>query len=213
MRLTQRGDRIMMSSGNTSVSFHNTPNLFFFSCLNPDRNQIRPILWQHNRLIWGFKFSLALGFGGYCWLTSKCPSCPQSSLPSDTLLGAIIPVGLAFQNKGCMFSICSSKEGHIAAGPANTPRLGNQCPIWQLHLRAVPDYLFFLVRFRLRWWTKETRTFFDKLHSLRMLSELVTSLLKEGQRQLRNLRRVWCGYLQENISHMKTLPSVGIDRF
>lgn len=156
MSLTQRGDRTMMSSGNTSPSVHSTPNLFF-PALNPDRNQIRPILWQHgNRFIWGFKFSLALGFGGCCWLTSKCPLCPQSSLPSDAVLGAIIPVGLAFQNKGCMFSICSSKEGHIAAGLANTPRLGNQCPIWRLHLWAVPDY-YDLVWFRLRWCTVETR--------------------------------------------------------
>lgn len=144
MRSTQRGDRIMMSSGNTSGSFHDTPNLFFLSCLNPDRNQIRPILWQHgSRLIWGFKFSLALGFGGYCWLTSKCPSCPQSSLPSDTVLGAIIPVGLAFQNKGCMFSICSSKEGHIAAGPREHAEAGEPMSNLAASSPSCPGLSFF----------------------------------------------------------------------
>lgn len=32
------------------------------------------------------------------------------------VLGSIIPAGLAFQNKGCMFSVCLSKEGCITAG-------------------------------------------------------------------------------------------------
>lgn len=134
----QRRDRIMMSCGNIPASFLNPQILS--SCSAHDRNQHGPLLWRcSNPTILRSKLALASGFGGCCWLTSKCPSCPQSSLPSDTVLGAVIPAGLAFQNKGCMFSVCLSKEGCITAGltdkqtEAGEPRpnlatLSQNCP-------------------------------------------------------------------------------------
>lgn len=110
-----RGDRIMMSSGNIPASFLNPQILF--SSLACDRNQHRPLLWQHSDPII-LCSKLSPSFGVCCWLASKCPSYPQASLPSDAALGAVIPAGLAFRNKGCMFSVCLSKEGCITAGLA-----------------------------------------------------------------------------------------------
>lgn len=79
-----------------------------------------PLLWQHSDpIILCSKRTHAPSFGGCCWLASKCPSCPQALLPSDTVLGAVIPAGLPFQNKGCMCSVCLSKECCITAGLAD----------------------------------------------------------------------------------------------
>ena len=44
-------------------------------------------------------------------LLSPCPSCPRAPLPSDGVSGAAIPAGLAFQNKGCVLSVCLSRKG------------------------------------------------------------------------------------------------------
>lgn len=113
----RRGDRIMMSFGYISISLLN-PQILFSSSAH-DRSQHRPLLWQRSfPIILCSKLTLVPGFGGH-WLKSKCPSCPEALLPSDRVLGAVIPPGLAFQNKGCMFSVCLSKEGCITAGLAD----------------------------------------------------------------------------------------------
>ena len=116
MYLTQRGDRIMMSSGNISATLSQPSNPLFL--LGSRRQPTRAVIVtaQQSFLFCVLKLALASSFGGCFWLASKCPSCPRSSLPSDSVLGAVIPAGLAFQNKGCMFSVCLSKEGRITAG-------------------------------------------------------------------------------------------------
>lgn len=166
----QRSDRIMMSSGNISASFLNPQILF--SCSARDRNQHGPLLWHHSDpIILGSKLTLAPSFRGCCWLTSKCPSYPQASLPSDAVLGAVIPTGLAFQNKGCMFSVCLSKEGCVTAGLTDKQtESGEPRPNLATSSQNSPR-ISFLFKFSLH--TRELigKQGHYKLHALHMLCE------------------------------------------
>lgn len=122
--LIKRGDVldftwIMMSCGNISATLKSS----FPARLARETNTVTAIL---------LFCVLNSSFGGFL-LTQNSPHVHSPSLPSDIILGAVIPVDLAFQNKGYMFSVCPSEEDGITAGLAN-----KQSQVWGTKAQSLP---------------------------------------------------------------------------